>query len=500
MESFVKKNMSCFHCLWVKIWPEVENPQEMIVTVGSQMQEYRPKADLLKALYDFTARSTEELSVYEGEELCKIKEDGDYVIVRKLTGTMEVGMVPANYVTFIQNPIHSDAVSEQGFMNVENRLEAESLLLTPLNASGSYLIRPSDSKPGLYSLSVRKENKVIHFLIQKTDRGEFFLQEGRAFLTIHELINFHKTNWKLLNAPLRQPCQVSSQDNVSNFGDYSSINEFQDVSLQDEWERPRSEFRLVTKLGEGFFGEVWKAVWKNTTPVAIKTFKKEHLIHSDMEKEMTALKSLSHPNLIQLLAICSTDEPVYIVTELMTKGNLNEFLKSPEGVILGHIEFLFVICQIAEGMSYLESKKVVHRDLASRNILVGEDLVCKIADFGLARLLKDDLYSPERNRAIPVKWTAPEAIARGKFSTKSDVWAFGILVYEVYTFGQMPYKDMTNQEVAMKVDRGYRLPQTSNCSPQIYGLMMECWHKKAEDRPSFHDIVQKLYVIEHTIN
>ncbi|KAM8945756.1 tyrosine-protein kinase Srms [Pelodytes ibericus] len=472
--SFLKEHLSWFSCIWNKLWPPAENHWVPNVVAVPSLTESQPNVDMLTVLYDFSARSTEELSVQQGEDICKISDEGEYVKAKKLTGNMEIGLVPANYVTFFGFSDRPMPIAEPSYIEVKSRLEAEQLLLTFPNKHGSYLIRPSDSNTGQYSLSVCKDKKVKHFRINMNNQGEFYLQEGRVFSTIHQLIRFHKTNWKLLKVPLLQPCVQ------------------QDSLTLDSWERPRSEFKMLKKLGEGFFGEVWEGLWNNKERVAIKTFKKENVVQSDFEKEIDALKHLSHPNLIQLLAVCSFGEPVYIVTELMTKGNLNEYLKGEEFEEFHYTSYMHIICQVAEGMAYLEMQHVVHRDLATRNVLVGDNLVCKIADFGLARLLKDDLYSPEKNQAIPVKWTAPEALTHAKYSTKSDVWSFGILMYEVFTYGEQPYKGMTNREVVNQILDGYRLPQPSLCNLDVYKLMLECWNDKAQHRPTFHDLVLKL--------
>ncbi|XP_053309437.1 tyrosine-protein kinase Srms [Spea bombifrons] len=481
MESFLKNHLSWFHCLWDMIWPPPPGPPkppEFIVppvTTG-------PQADIVVALYKFNARNTDELSIQEGEQICRISNEGDYIMARKLTGNMEVGLVPANYVTFYPPSapvVCPTAIDEPSYMESVSRSEAEQLLLSPQNKSGSYLVRPSDSHHGLYSLSVRHEETVNHFLIRQNDRGEYYVNEDKVFPTIPELILFHKANWKLLKSRLLQPCIQQS------------------LITEGSWERPRCEFKLISKIGEGNFGEVWEGLWNDIKRVAIKTFKQEN-IQSEFEKEISALKNLSHPNLIQLCAVCSSGEPFFIVMEFMPKGNLNNYLKSEEGARLNHDDFMHIVCQVADGMVYLETKHLVHRDLATRNVLVGDNLVCKIADFGLARLLKEDVYSPQGSYTVAVKWTAPEALTHSKYSTKSDVWSFGILIYEVFTLGQPPYPGMTNQEAMAKIKVGYRLPQPTQCSREMYNLMLECWKTKPQDRPSFKDLARKLYVMNHS--
>lgn len=151
-------------------------------------------------------------------------------------------------------------------------------------------------------------------------------------------------------------------------------------------------------------------------------------------------------------------------------------------------------------MSYLEERRVVHRDLAARNVLVGDDLTCKVADFGLARLLKDDVYSPSSGSKIPVKWTAPEAANYRVFSQKSDVWSFGILLYEVFTYGQCPYEGMTNHETLQQISRGYRLPRPAVCPAEVYMLMVECWKGSPEERPTFATLREKLNAINRRLH
>uniref|UniRef100_A0A673HGJ2 Protein kinase domain-containing protein n=1 Tax=Sinocyclocheilus rhinocerous TaxID=307959 RepID=A0A673HGJ2_9TELE len=147
---------------------------------------------------------------------------------------------------------------------------------------------------------------------------------------------------------------------------------------------------------------------------------------------------------------------------------------------------------VSEGMAYLEDRHIVHRDLAARNILVGEDLVCKVADFGLARIIKDSVYTASRNTKIPVRWTAPEAALYQRFSVKSDVWSFGVLLYEIMSRGKMPYDGKNNKEVLEILTSGYRLPCPNRCPPNIYRIMLDCWHAEASKRPSFHALHSQL--------
>ena len=148
--------------------------------------------------------------------------------------------------------------------------------------------------------------------------------------------------------------------------------------------------------------------------------------------------------------------------------------------------------QVASGMAYLEAQNYIHRDLAARNILVGENLSCKVADFGLARVIQDDEYQAREGAKFPIKWTAPEAALYNKFTTKSDVWSFGVLLSEFITYGRIPYPGMNNAEVLAQVERGYRMPQPANCPSELYEIMLECWKDDAQSRPTFDSLQWRL--------
>nr|XP_006825584.1 PREDICTED: tyrosine-protein kinase Yes-like [Saccoglossus kowalevskii] len=225
--------------------------------------------------------------------------------------------------------------------------------------------------------------------------------------------------------------------------------------------------------------------WNGVTKVAIKTLKTGTMSPQAFLQEANLMKKLRHENLVQLYAVCTEKEPIYIVTELMVNGSLLDFLRDGNGKNLTLPELVDMGGQIAAGMSYLERINYIHRDLAARNCLVGENKTVKVADFGLARIIEDDEYTARQGAKFPIKWTSPEAALYGSFTTKSDVWSFGILLTELITLGRMPYPGMMNREVLEQVDRGYRMPKPQNCPPALYDLMLDCWNKSPDQRPTF---------------
>ena len=256
-------------------------------------------------------------------------------------------------------------------------------------------------------------------------------------------------------------------------------------NTKDEWEIERRSIQMKRRLGAGQFGEVWEGMWNDTTPVAVKTLKPGTMAMQDFLAEAQIMKKLKHEKLIQLYAVCTKEEPIYIITELMKNGSLLDYLQKGEGRHLKLPELIDIAAQVASGMAYLETQHYIHRDLAARNILVGEGNIVKIADFGLARLIKDDEYTAREGAKFPIKWTAPEAALFNRFSIKSDVWSFGILLVELITHGRVPYPGMTNGEVLAKVEQGYRMPPPPGCPDALYQIMMDCWKQEAEERPTF---------------
>uniref|UniRef100_A0A672HTQ7 receptor protein-tyrosine kinase n=1 Tax=Salarias fasciatus TaxID=181472 RepID=A0A672HTQ7_SALFA len=254
--------------------------------------------------------------------------------------------------------------------------------------------------------------------------------------------------------------------------------------------------KIERVIGAGEFGEVCsgrlKLPGKRDVAVAIKTLK---VGYTDKQRrdflcEASIMGQFDHPNVVHLEGVVTRGKPVMIVIEYMENGSLDAFLRKHDGQFTV-IQLVGMLRGIAAGMRYLSDMGYVHRDLAARNILVNSNLVCKVSDFGLSRVIDDDpeaVYTTTGGK-IPVRWTAPEAIQYRKFTSASDAWSYGIVMWEVMSYGERPYWDMSNQDVIKAIEEGYRLPAPMDCPPGLHQLMLDCWQKDRAERPKFDQIV-----------
>ncbi|KAL7637615.1 UNVERIFIED_CONTAM: hypothetical protein RMT77_012344 [Armadillidium vulgare] len=429
---------------------------------------------IVVAMYTFQGRSVGELSFQKGDKMEVLSEaDNDWWFARHMTNNIE-GYIPKNYVASA-----TSLECQDWYFGKIARKEAEKLLMAPGNLRGTFLIRMSEQASHGYSLSIRdwdaqKGEHVKHYRIKKLDNGGFFITSSQAFRTLNDLVEAYGRNNYGLACLLQYPCPRPrpQQWDLSR-------------ETKDQWEIDRNSLQMVKKLGQGSFGEVWYGLWNNENEVAIKTLKEGSMSRTDFLEEAAIMKQLRHRNILVLYAVCTKQEPILIVTEYMRHGALLELLRNDEGRTLKLNDLIYIASQVAAGMAYLESKQLLHRDLAARNVLVGESLLCKVADFGLARIIEGEDYTPSSCNKFPVKWTAPEAMLYNRFTIKSDVWSFGVLLMEVITYGANPYPGMNNREVIERVQAGHRMVKPPSCPDELYKAMLHCWDKDPDHRPTF---------------
>ncbi|XP_057678516.1 tyrosine-protein kinase SRK2 [Corythoichthys intestinalis] len=433
------------------------------------------------ALYDYSARTEEDLSFNAGDILEALsKNGGDWWYAKAHTGisASKTGYIPANYVAALES---IDA--EPWYFPETKRLDAEKMLLTGKNEHGAFLIRNCESQKGELSLSVLDNGRVKHYKLRKNEHGLYYVSMTKVFETLKKLVSHYSTQADGLCVRLSEPCKKIEAPQTNGLS-YNTV---------DQWEIDRNSIKLLHKLGAGQFGEVYEGIWNDTTAVAVKTLKPGTMDANDFLREAQIMKRLRHAKLIQLYAVCTMEEPFYIITELMKNGSLLEYLQKDKGDKLQLSDQIEMGAQVASGMAFLELQNYIHRDLAARNVLVGENNICKVADFGLARVFQNEnVYEAKEGTKFPVKWTAPEAIRTNIFTIKSDVWSFGILLYEIMTFGKMPYPDMTNYQVVQQLPQGYRMPCPQQCPKVLYEIMLDCWKENEQDRPTFETLQWKL--------
>ncbi|GAB0194335.1 tyrosine-protein kinase Fes/Fps [Grus japonensis] len=344
-----------------------------------------------------------------------------------------------------------------------------------LNCSGDFLVRESQGKQE-YVLSVLWDGQPRHFIIQAADN--MYRLEGEGFPTIPLLIEH------LLQS--QQPITRKSGIILAR------------AVPKDKWVLNHEDVLLGERIGRGNFGEVFSGRLRaDNTPVAVKSCR-ETLppeLKAKFLQEARILKQYNHPNIVRLIGVCTQKQPIYIVMELVQGGDFLSFLRS-EGPHLRVKELIKMTENAAAGMEYLESKHCIHRDLAARNCLVTEKNTLKISDFGMSREEEGGIYASTGGmKQIPVKWTAPEALNYGRYSSESDVWSFGILLWEAFSLGAVPYANLSNQQTREAVEQGVRLDPPEQCPEEVYRLMQRCWEYDPRKRPSFSTIHQDLISI-----
>lgn len=447
-------------------------------TPSSKVKEkvmIRPK--VVVALYPFKAIEGGDLSLEKGAEY-EVLDDSQEHWWKVKDEQGSIGYIPSNYV---KEKELLGLQKYEWYVGDMSRQRAESLLKQE-DKEGCFVVRNSSTK-GLYTLSLYTKvphPHVKHYHIKQNSMGEFFLSEKHCCASIPGLVNYHKHNSGGLASRLKMsPCDrpVPATAGLSH----------------DKWEINHQELTLLEELGSGQFGVVRRGKWRGSIDVAVKMMKEGTMSEDDFIEEAKVMTKLQHQNLVQLYGVCSQHRPIYIVTEYMRHGSLLNYLRRHEATLEGNVGMLLDMCiQICKGMAYLERHNYIHRDLAARNCLVGSENVVKVADFGLARYVLDDQYTSSGGTKFPIKWAPPEVLNYTRFSSKSDVWAYGVLMWEVFTCGKMPYGRLKNTEVVERVQRGIVLERPKACFKEVYEVMRKCWNHCPEDRPSFRMLKEQL--------
>ncbi|KAM4664021.1 insulin receptor-related protein [Discoglossus pictus] len=302
-----------------------------------------------------------------------------------------------------------------------------------------------------------------------------------------------------------------TNDGYPNGTLYASVNpeyfSASEMYTPDEWEFPREKITILKELGQGSFGMVYEGVAKEivknepVTRVALKTVNELATMRERIEflKEASVMKAFQCHHVVRLLGVVSQGQPALVIMELMTRGDLKSYLRSlrgenVEGMPLPTLNDMMQMAgEIADGMAYLNAKKFVHRDLAARNCMVSEDLTVKIGDFGMTRdIYETDYYRKGGKSLLPVRWMSPESLKDGIFTPHSDVWSFGVVLWEIATLAEQPYQGLANEQVLHFVMDNGILEKPENCPDRLHELMHWCWKKNPKLRPTFTEILESI--------
>ncbi|XP_040286873.1 tyrosine-protein kinase SRK2-like [Bufo bufo] len=429
--------------------------------------------------YNYKPRSSQDLDIKKGVYLEVIEEQGEWVIARTLdsNGESKTGYIPK---TFLANEGSLEA--EDWYFGSLTKLDAKRYLMQEDNRTGSFLLW---QKVGdCYYISVRLDQLVRHYRVHQSIDGLFYLVERASFPSLKDLIQYYLEQYDGLCTKLETPCvklDLPSVDSISH-------------TTVDQLEIDPSSIQKVRRLGSGKFGTVWLGLWNKTTEVAVKEL---HVTAESLQQtlygEAETMWKLSHDKLLKLYAVCLQTKPVFIVTEYMPQGNLKKYLqdhqKEKDLPFPQLVDFAVQICQ---GMDYMERKGCVHRDLRGENIFLSAMMSCKIGDFGLARFLNNSSNAVSADAQLPIRWTAPEVFQMQKYTTKSDIWSYGVLLVEIITYGKIPFPNKTNLLYCQDIKNRKALHPPAESPDNLSYIMGMCWRYQPESRPSFCEIEQFL--------
>ncbi|XP_071321905.1 tyrosine-protein kinase SYK isoform X2 [Trachinotus anak] len=430
------------------------------------------------------------------------------------------------------------------FHGTITREESEPRLQNGSRNNGKFLIRQRDTN-GSYALCLLHEGQVMHYRIDRDRTGKLSIPDGKKFDTLWQLVEHYSYKPDGLLRVLTEPCPRPDGDigligrtllpldhtglgsalsHGSRPNTTDNLNPYEtrvptgqaggkeampmDTEVYESPYADPDELRSSTvdrnhlfledgELGSGNFGTVMRGIYKmrkTEKSVAVKILKNDDnnlSVREEMLREADVMQQLDNPYIVRMIGICEA-ENLMLVMELAELGPLNKFLQKNKQTTLRNITEL--VHQVSMGMKYLEEHNFVHRDLAARNVLLVTQHYAKISDFGLSKAIAEEqnYYKAKGHGKWPVKWYAPECINYFKFSSKSDVWSFGVLMWEAYSYGQKPYKGMKGNDVMQMIESGKRMDAPANCPQEMYDLMRTCWTYKADQRPGFTIVEPRL--------
>ncbi|XP_026481711.1 tyrosine-protein kinase Src64B-like [Ctenocephalides felis] len=441
------------------------------------------KRKIVTGIYSYEAREQSDVSFLKGDRMEVLEDwESDWWRVLHLT-TRQEGLIPSNFVAEERS-----VESEDWFFVDISRKEADKLLMSNENPRGTFLVRPTEKNPQSYIISVKDWDEpqgyhIKYYRIKCVDDGHFYIVKHQKYSSLPALVTAYMDVDVVKAAIITIPVLTKVCKKIRPRL-YDLSNE---TSKAINWEIPFEDIDIGEKLSSGNFGTVYLGLWKGKTEVAIKKLDKADVKSiNDFKQEASIMKTVRHKHLLALLGICQTDKDLYIITEYMKNGALLNYLRE-RGTMLKKADLYEFAEQIASGMVYLEEHKYIHRDLAARNVLVDNLFSVKICDFGLSRAIQDEIYE-SRSRVCAVKWTAPEALEFQKYSHKSDVWSYGIVLYEIFSLGKVPYPGITALNIIDNLSNGHRMAKPDLANDDIYELMLKCWDWDKDKRPGFKEI------------
>ncbi|XP_054984286.1 focal adhesion kinase 1 isoform X19 [Sorex araneus] len=329
------------------------------------------------------------------------------------------------------------------------------------------------------------------FIVRPQKEGE------RALPSIPKLANSEKQGVRA------HAVSVSETDDYAEIIDeeetYTMPSKSYGIDEARDYEIQRERIELGRCIGEGQFGDVHQGVYMSpenpALAVAIKTCKNctSDSVREKFLQEALTMRQFDHPHIVKLIGVI-TENPVWIIMELCTLGELRSFLQVRKHS-LALASLILYAYQLSTALAYLESKRFVHRDIAARNVLVSSNDCVKLGDFGLSRYMEDSTYYKASKGKLPIKWMAPESINFRRFTSASDVWMFGVCMWEILMHGVKPFQGVKNNDVIGRIENGERLPMPPNCPPTLYSLMTKCWAYDPSRRPRFTELKAQLSAI-----